>query len=147
MQDETQRLTVIRDADVTIVELTDRKILDEINISQIGDQLGALVGGGTIAPQSEAGTDEDDYRVSQAPAKAGPLKLVLDFASVSHMSSSALGMLITLQKRIRESKGGLRLCNIQTAIYEVFVITRLNEIFEICQTRQEAVASLRGWKG
>ena len=41
MQDETQRLTVIRDADVTIVELTDRKILDEISISQIGEQLGA----------------------------------------------------------------------------------------------------------
>ena len=142
MQDETQRLTVIRDADVTIVELTDRKILDEISISQIGEQLGALVGGRTVSLQSETASDEGSYQVSASPAEGGPLKLVLDFASVSHMSSSALGMLITLHKRTRERKGSLRLCNIQPNIYEVFVITRLNEIFDIRESRDDAVAGM-----
>ena len=102
----------------TIVELTDRKILDEVNITQIGDQLNALI------------ADLDRPR------------LVLDFSAVSHMSSSALGMLITLHKRIREKKGQFRLCNIQSSIYEVFVITRLNEIFQICRSRAEALESL-----
>ena len=58
------------------------------------------------------------------------------------MSSSALGMLITLHKRIREKKGELRLSGIQPPIYEVFVITRLNEIFQICQSREEALQTL-----
>ena len=119
MREQSPRLKVSNVGDVTVVELIDRKILDEVNISQIGEQFSALVG---QTPQT---------------------KFVVDFASVSHMSSSALGMLITLNKRIREKKGELRLCNIQPAIYEVFVITRLNEIFQICRTRQEALDSLK----
>jgi anti-sigma B factor antagonist len=59
------------------------------------------------------------------------------------MSSSALGMLITLHKRIREKNGQLKLCNIQPAIYEVFVITRLNEIFDIHQSQQQALQSFQ----
>ena len=118
MTEQTPRMNVTREGDVTIIELTDRKILDEINIAQIGEELTQL------ADQSDAP------------------KLLIDFASVSHMSSSALGMLITLHKRIREKGGELRFCNIQPAIYEVFVITRLNEIFRICRTRAEAIESL-----
>ena len=76
-------------------------------------------------------------------ASAQKPRMVLDFGNVAHMSSSALGVLITLNKRVRERKGELRLCNIQPAIYEIFVITRLNEIFQICPTRQEAIDSLR----
>ncbi len=119
MQDNSPRLNVTPIGDVTVVELTDRKILDEVNISQIGEQMNSLV------------------------AEGDRPKLVVDFANVAHMSSSALGMLITLHKRIREKEGELRLCNIQPGIYEVFVITRLNEIFEISQSRQEALESLR----
>jgi len=36
----------------------------------------------------------------------------------------------------------LRLCNVQPSIYEVFVITRLNEIFQIHSSRQEAISGL-----
>ena len=117
MAEQNPRLSVETEGGVTIVQLADRKILDEVNITEIGNGLNALV----------AETDD--------------VKLVVDFASVSHMSSSALGMLITLHKRIREKSGQLRLCNVQPAIYEVFVITRLNEIFRIFQSRQEALAS------
>lgn len=118
MQQELPRLNISSQGDVTIVELTDRKILDEISISQIGQRLQGLV------------------------AKADSPKFVLDFTSVGHMSSSALGMLITLHKRIRERDGQLRLSGIQPPIYEVFVITRLNEIFQIFPSTKEALGSL-----
>ena len=119
MQQELPRLNVSAQGDVTIVELTDRKILDEISISQIGERLQGLV------------------------AKSANPKFILDFSSVGHMSSSALGMLITLHKRIRERGGELRLCGIQPAILEVFVITRLNEIFTICQSREQALGTFK----
>jgi anti-sigma B factor antagonist len=118
MQQELPRLSVSAEGDVTIVELTDRKILDEISISQIGERLQGLV------------------------AKCTNPKFILDFSSVGHMSSSALGMLITLHKRIREKNGQLRLSGIQAPIYEVFVITRLNEIFQICRSKEEALTTL-----
>lgn len=119
MRENSSRLNVTTLGDVSVVELADRKILDEVNISEIGEQMNSLV------------------------AESDNPKLVVDFANVAHMSSSALGMLITLHKRIRQKDGELRLCNIQPSIYEVFVITRLNEIFEISQSRQEALESLR----
>ena len=74
--------------------------------------------------------------------EADSAKFVLDFVNVGHMSSSALGMLITLHKRVHQRGGQLRLCNIRPSIYEVFVITRLNEILQIYPSRQEAVASI-----
>jgi len=117
MRETTPRLKVETEGDITVVELVDKKILDEINISQIHEQLGALV------------------------AQAIVPKLVIDFANVAHMSSSALGMLITLHKRVREKKGELRLCCIGPSIYEVFVITRLNEIFHISPSREQALSS------
>jgi anti-sigma B factor antagonist len=114
MSDAT-RMTVSTEGDVTVVELTDRKILDEVSIMQIGEQINLLLAG------------HDNPR------------LVIDFSNVGHLSSSALGLLITLRKRIVEKKGTLSLCNIQPQIYEVFAITRLNETFTILNSREEAV--------
>ena len=114
----SSRMNVEQAGDVSVVELKDRKILEEMSIMQIGEQLNAMV------------------------AAAEVPKVVIDFTNVAHMSSSALGILITLHKRIREKRGQLRLCGIQSAIYEIFVITRLNEIFSICQSRQEALGDL-----
>ena len=119
MQQEHPRLEITNQDDVTVVKLVDRKILDEVNISHIGERLQGLV------------------------AKQEFPRLVLDFSSVRHMSSSALGMLITLHKRVREKKGRLCLAGIQPPIYEVFVITRLNEIFEIKENADQAVKSLQ----
>jgi len=118
MDQEHPRLSVTQQGDVTVVKLADRKILDEASIAQIGDRLQGLVD------------------------KQPDPRMVLDFSDVGHMSSSALGMLIRLNKRVREKKGRLRLCGIQKPIYEVFVITRLNEIFDITETPDEAVRSL-----
>lgn len=119
MRELSPRLKISEENSVTVITLTDRKILDEMSIAQIGEQMTALVNQSVVA------------------------KFLLDFASVSHMSSSALGMLIQLNKRIREKKGEMRLCNIQPAIMEVFTITRLNEVFKICASKQEALDSLK----
>jgi anti-sigma B factor antagonist len=118
MREQDPRLRLSVNGNVTIIELLDRKILDGVNILQIGEQLAALV------------------------TQAGEPKFVLDFSNVGHLSSSALGILITLAKRVREKAGQLRLCGIQPALLEVFMITRLNEIFQIYPSRQEAVDSI-----
>jgi anti-sigma B factor antagonist len=120
MAGEDSRVKTTWSGDVAVAELTDKRILDEAVISQIAEQLYGLVG------------------ESETP------KMVVNFLNVSHMSSGALGMLITLHKRIREKGGELRLCNIRPSIYEVFAITRLNEVFRICETRDAAVGDLSG---
>jgi anti-sigma B factor antagonist len=118
MLESTPRVSLKQEGAATVVELIDRKILDEVAIMEIGDQLAALVGQ----------TDQP--------------RLVLDFVNVGHMSSSALGMLVTVRKQVKDKSGMLRLCNIQPTIQEIFTITRLGEIFEIKSSRDEALDGL-----
>jgi anti-sigma B factor antagonist len=101
---------------VTIAKFVDKKILDENNIQVIGNQLFWLI--------------DNDHRKH----------IVLDFANVEYLSSAALGKLITMDKKVKGLKGGkLRLCNIRPDIFEVFVITRLNKLFDIRETREKAL--------
>ena len=69
------------------------------------------------------------------------LKLLISFKNVVHFSSSALGMLIRIHKRIEEVNGKLRLCNIVPSLYEIFVITKLNKLFMIFEKEDQAVKS------
>jgi anti-sigma B factor antagonist len=104
--------------DVTVVNFTDRKILDEQHIQTIGEQLFSLV-------------DE-----------AGRRKLLLNFRNVEYMSSAALAKLITLNKKIKEVGGRLVLCDIEPQIMEVFEITKLDRIFSIYPGEQEALQAV-----
>lgn len=120
MPDSSPPLSVVQNKDVRIVEFTNNKILDEANIQQIQETLHALI-------------DEDQFP-----------KLLLDFTTVDHLSSAALGMLINTNNRIRQKNGQLRLSNIKPQIYEVFVITKLNKLFRIFPGRDEALQSFTG---
>src|SRR6195256_4586547 len=107
-----RRLEVEDIGDVTVVNFTDRKILDEQNIQIIGEQLFSLV-------------DESGRR-----------KILLNFGNVEYLSSAALGKLITLNKKLQAAGGRLILCNIDPQIYEVFEITKLDRFFNIQKDEQ-----------
>ena len=110
-----RRLEVEDIGDVTVVNFTDKKILDEQNIQIIGEQLFSLV-------------DE-----------LGRRKLILNFSNVEYLSSAALGKFITLNKKVNAAGGRLVLCNIDPQIYEVFEITKLNKLFTIHKDEQSAL--------
>ena len=109
-------LTIQKRDDVDVVAFADRKILEELSIREIEDELFALV--------------------SATPA----IRLLLDFSNVEHLSSAALGMLINLQKEVGKQSGTLKLADIRPQIYEVFKITRLSKMFDIHESVDEALA-------
>ncbi len=117
MEQPSSHLKIRRTDGVSVVEFADRKILEELSIQEIGEELNRVV-------ESEAG-----------------IKLLLDFRNVDHLSSAALGMLITLNKKVKEQRGNLKLSDINRQIFEVFKITRLNRVFEIHDTAEQALAS------
>ena len=99
------------------IEFVERNILDEANIQQIGEEIGRVV-------------DEQDEP-----------KVLISFLNVDHLSSAALGTLITVNNKIRGKKGQLALAEIDPQIYEVFVITKLNKLFNIFDSSEQAMAS------
>ncbi len=120
METKSERLFLEPRGDVTIVSFMDKKILDEANIQEIGDELTQLV--------------TKDHRI----------KLLLNFENVEYLSSAALGKLISLHKRVREHNGQLKLCGIRPEIYEVFKITKLNLLFEIYDDEELALKTFKG---
>lgn len=114
---QTPALQVNEQKGVFICEFTSNKVLDESNIKEIGDILGNLIDGRNYP------------------------KILLDFTNVDHLSSAALGMLINANNRLRQKNGQLRLCKIRPQILEVFAITKLNKLFRILPTRDEALES------
>ncbi len=113
-----RRLEVSRVGDVTVVRFVDRRILDEANIQEIGQELSRLV-------------DEGNCN-----------KLLLNFSNVEFLSSGVLGRLISLEKKIKKNGGLLVLSNIRPVIYDVFNITQLNKVFQIKADEEEALAAL-----
>jgi len=116
MEQPSPHLRIRRAEDVSVVEFADRKILEELSIQEIGEELHRVV-------EAEQG-----------------IKLLLDFKNVDHLSSAALGMLITLNKKIKEQSGNLKLSDINRQIFEVFKITRLNRVFDIHDTSEQALS-------
>jgi anti-sigma B factor antagonist len=112
-----RRLEIQEKGEVTIVRFVDRKILDDSNIQELGVELFQLV--------------EDENRKN----------LLLEFTNVEFLSSAALGKLITLDKKVKQHGGRLKLSGIRPQIYEVFAITKLNKLFDIKEREVDALAA------
>jgi len=109
------RLLIHPIRDVTIVNFQDASILDTAQIEQIGETLYDLV-------------DNRSHR-----------KIILDFAKVQFLSSSALGVLITLRKKSEAIKGTVVICSLKKDLRKVFKITRLDKLFEFYDDEAKAL--------
>ena len=104
---DSKNLVVNRQGDVMIASFMHSKLLDETNIHAIGVELLALV-------------DQNKG-----------LKLIIDFTTVTYLSSAVLGKLMAIHKGVSATKGILVLCGITPNILEVFKITKLDKLFTI----------------
>lgn len=56
---------------------------------------------------------------------------VINLAGVDYIDSSGLGVLVAIQKRALENKGGVIIHGLRGAVKEIFELTRLTKVFEI----------------
>ena len=69
-----------------------------------------------------------------------PERIVVNLAEVPYMDSSGVASLVKLLGRARRQQVGLRLVGLTDRVRSIFQITRLDGIFEIHATVQEALA-------
>ncbi|HUS59106.1 MAG TPA: STAS domain-containing protein [Planctomycetota bacterium] len=115
--EEQTNLMVENRGPVTVVSFLQFSVLDRAQIDKIGAELVALV-------------EEKDRK-----------KILISFEGVDYLSSTVLGKLVALHKRIALKKGLLKLCGIKPSIREVFEITRLDKVFDIYADEKEAMES------
>lgn len=107
------------DGKILTIFFTEAKILDELVIRQAQDDVLRLL------------------EKTQEP------NVILDFRFVKFLSSSALGMLIRVQKKSKDFKIQLALCHIDAEIMKVFKITGLNKVFSMYPDHDAAAASFK----
>jgi anti-sigma B factor antagonist len=71
----------------------------------------------------------------------GARKFVVDFSKTGYIDSSGLGVLVSLSKKIREQGGDLRLAGLNEDLQTLFELTKLDTLFAITRTAQDALAA------
>ena len=89
--------------------------------------------------------DEDHTRrmqeeVARAAAAARHLPVVLDLSRVEFVPSLSLGALVTLLQECRQHNQRFVLAGMQPPVRESLAITRLDKLFEICESVDDALA-------
>ena len=114
----TSKLRIRSVEDVTTVRFQESSILDTQLIHNIADELDQLI------------------------AVENNKKLLLDFTEVKFFSSSALGILITLGKKMAEIEGQLVICALAAELRKVFKITSLDKLFNFADDEEQALQML-----
>jgi anti-sigma B factor antagonist len=100
----------------TVVEFKAASLMDPIELESVGQALYRLV-------------DQEDRR-----------KLILDFEKVQYLSSQAIGIVLTLNKKLAALPNSkFILCGVGPKLMELIKITRLDRVLTIKPTQQEAV--------
>jgi anti-sigma B factor antagonist len=100
---------------VTVVSFVDSRIVDEMVVKEIGEQLYDLV----------------DVE--------GQKKLLLNFGNVQFCASIMLGKLVNLKKKVSAARGELKLCCLYPDLLYIFKLTQLDKVLEIYSEEQAAL--------
>ena len=88
------------------------------------------------------GPDHDRFKAEiKDLIDKGFSKVVLDFSGVPWLNSTGLGILISGYHSLRVAEGGMKICNVKERVLSIFYVARLNEVFEVYGSLDEAVAS------
>jgi anti-sigma B factor antagonist len=74
--------------------------------------------------------------------QAQPVKLIIDFSTVSFFSSQMLGLLVDVWRRLKDCGGRVVISGINPNLTRVFRITNLDKVFEFYPDADSAVKAL-----
>lgn len=86
-------------------------------------------------------TDELDKAIRSLQS-AENKKMVLDLGRVNHLNSMAIGLLVGAHTNYQKRGGRIVLANVDRRISNVFVVTKLSLVFEVANSREEALTAL-----
>lgn len=108
----------------------------ELHSEAVGDVIVARLKGDHL----DASTVED-FKSAAEPVLDNGLKIVFDMGSLSFVDSSGIGAIISCLRKINARGGDLKLCCLSRPVRSLFELVRLHRIFEIFETRDEAIAA------
>lgn len=114
----TTYITLEEHGDTLLVGFKTRMLNDEENIEQLGQELFSLV-------------EQYDWQ-----------KLALDMSKVEYLTSSVLGKLITLHRKLHRNSGRLVLFGLTDGVHTILNTSKLLSYFTVVDNQNEALALL-----
>ncbi|MEN8152226.1 MAG: STAS domain-containing protein [Planctomycetota bacterium] len=84
------------------------------------------------------------FKESYRALALGGGPLVIDLSEVGFIDSMGVGSLLGCMRRQHERGSTLRLCGVQSTVAATFSILKLSRVFEIYDTREDAVRDQPG---
>lgn len=112
-------LTIEEKDNAVVATLSVSHLTDEENIEQLGLELYALV---------------DQF---------GCKHVVISLAIVEFVTSSVLGKIITLHRKLHRSDGQLILCDIGDAVDDILTTSNLIDYFNVSETTDSALSAVQ----
>ena len=106
----------------------------ELSVEKIGDVSIAAVPGETL----DAGSAKD-FKAAAAPLLTPGAKVVFDLSGLRFVDSSGLGALLSCLRQLNGVGGDLKLCGTSKPVRALFELVRMHRVFELCNTREDAV--------
>ena len=95
-----------------------------------------------LSGQLMGGPDADAVRDTVlAILNEGFKKILVDLKDVSWVNSTGLGILMSNHVTATNNGAALRLMRVSRRIDSIFMVTRLNTVFQVYNTEEEALAS------
>jgi len=85
-------------------------------------------------------TDELERKIKEL-SDGGNKHLIVNLSETQHLNSTALGVLISAHSNYVRRQGQMKLCSVDKRIENIFVITKLTLVFDVYDTRAEALKS------
>jgi len=73
-------------------------------------------------------------------------QLVIDLSRLRFVDSSGLGAMLSCLRQVSARSGDLKLCGMSKQVRATFELVRMNRIFDIFSTREEAVRAFQGYR-
>jgi anti-sigma B factor antagonist len=110
-----------------------------MGFTQTKDQSGVAVL--QVEGQLIVGNRQELKDLVQAALDRSERRILIDFSRTGYIDSSGLGALVSISKRIREAGGELRLSGLNEDLSSLFELTKLDTLFSIADTPQQALSS------
>jgi anti-sigma B factor antagonist len=84
-------------------------------------------------------SDEDADRLSEHIDSLSNWKVIFDLTDLKHINSSGISIFVKTMTKCRINEGDLVIANPNNNIFQLFEITKMNEVFSIHDSKEAAL--------
>jgi anti-sigma B factor antagonist len=96
-----------------------------------------------LSGQALDASNVQQFRTQTAPLFESEKKFVIVFRDLKFVDSSGIGALLSCLRKSNEGGGDVKLAELTPNVRSLFELVRMDRLFEIFDTREDAIASFK----